>query len=133
MKFHLPLYCQGGHEGLADTDKSREQLYTEAKEILALVGSSGGQDTAASRRPPSLQELPESPSSTAPRRPPRSKHDHSLGGGGGGGEEAAQLQPSAEAASRLLIGTVMLSKAAPAPALDTVKRERDRVLGEVNR
>ena len=42
-------------------------------------------------------------------------------------------QPSAEAASRLLIGTVMLSKAAPAPALDTVKRERDRVLGEVNR
>ena len=81
-------------------------------------------------RPPSLQE-PESPSSTAPRRPPRSKHDHSLGGGGG--EEAAQLQPSAEAASRLLIGTVMLSKAAPAPALDTVKRERDRVLGEVNR
>ena len=128
MKFH----CQGGHEGLADTDKSREQLYTEAKEILALVGSSSGsgQDTAASRRPPSLQE-PESPSSTAPRRPPRSKHDHSLGGGGG--EEAAQLQPSAEAASRLLIGTVMLSKAAPAPALDTVKRERDRVLGEVNR
>ena len=120
---------------MADTDKSREQLYTEAKEILALVGSSGGQDPAASRRPPSLQELPESPSSTAPRRPPRSKHDHSLGGGGGGGggEEAAQLQPSAEAASRLLIGTVMLSKAAPAPALDTVKRERDRVLGEVNR
>ena len=129
--FHCHLYCQGGHEGLADTDKSREQLYTEAKEILALVGSSsGGQDPAASRRPPSLQE-PESPSSTAPRRPPRSKHDHSLGGGGG--EEAAQLQPSAEAASRLLIGTVMLSKAAPAPALDTVKRERDRVLGEVNR
>ena len=83
----------------------------------------------ASWRPPSLQELPESPSSTAPRRPPRSKHDHSLGGG----EEAAQLQPSAEAASRLLIGTVMLSKAAPAPALNTVKRERDRVLGEVNR
>merc|ERR1719189_2701986 len=99
--FSLSDY-QGGHEGLADTDKSREQLYTEAKEILALVGSSGGQDPAAPRRPPSLQELPESPSSTAPRRPPRSKHDHSLGGGGG--EEAAQPQPSAEAASRLLIG-----------------------------
>ena len=52
--FSLADY-QGGKEGVMDTDRSPEQLYTEAKEVLALVPSS-----------PS-----ESPSSTAPRRPPR--------------------------------------------------------------
>ena len=44
--------------------------------------------------------------------------------------------PSSEAASRLLIGTVMLSKgsATQSPAsVDTLKRERDAVLEEVNR
>ena len=46
---------QGGKEGMMETDKNPEELYTEAKEILSLVGAS-----------PS-----ESPSSTGGRRPPR--------------------------------------------------------------
>ena len=111
----------GGGEGLADTgDKTREQLYSEAKEILALVPG------------PSPAE---SPCNTGPRRPPRSKHDKD--------KDESQLNtsseavmPSSEAASRLLIGTVMLSKgsATQSPvSVDTLKRERDAVLEGVNR
>ena len=63
------LSCElqaGGGEGLAEAgDKTREQLYTEAKEILALVPG------------PSPAE---SPCNTGPRRPPRSKHDKDLRG-----------------------------------------------------
>ena len=122
---------QGGREDLADTDKSKEQLYTEAKEILAMVSSAGG------GRSPT-----DSPSNTGPRRPPRSKHDSSL-------DESVNndvMRPSSEAASRLLIGTVMLSKGnnnnpqqqqqppAAAPAsLDILKKERNKVMQEVNK
>ena len=108
-QFSLSDY-QGGKEDMADTDKTKEQLYTEAKEILALVGKSPV----------------ESPSSTGPRRPPRSKHDSEM-----------DLMPSAEASSRLLIGTVMLSKGSSAnlqqSTLEQVKNERIKVLEEVNK
>ena len=111
----------GGGEGLADTgDKTREQLYSEAKEILALVPG------------PSPAE---SPCNTGPRRPPRSKHDkdkdESLFN-----TSSEAVMPSSEAASRLLIGTVMLSKgsATQSPvSVDTLKREKNAVLEEVNR
>ena len=108
-QFSLSDY-QGGKEDMADTDKTKEQLYTEAKEILALVGKSPV----------------ESPSSTGPRRPPRSKHDSEM-----------DLMPSAEASSRMLIGTVMLSKGSSAnlqqSTLEQVKNERIKVLEEVNK
>ena len=112
----------GGGEGLAETgDKTREQLYSEAKEILALVPG------------PSPAE---SPCNTGPRRPPRSKHDKDK-------DESLlnttseAVMPSSEAASRLLIGTVMLSKGSSAiqspVSVDTLKRERNVMLEEVNR
>merc|ERR1719270_1668044 len=77
---------QGGREAPADTEKSKEQLYTEAKEILALGGG----------RTPT-----ESPNNTGPRRPPRSKHDS---------HATSDMMPSSEAPSRMLIGTMMLNK-----------------------
>ena len=118
---HLSCDLQGGGgEGLADAgDKTREQLYSEAKEILALVPG------------PSPSE---SPCNTGPRRPPRSKHDkdkdESLLN-----TSSEAVMPSSEAASRMLIGTVMLKgSATQSPAsVDTLKRERDAVLEEVNR
>ena len=112
-QFSLSDY-QGGKEDMADTDKTKEQLYTEAKEILALVGRSPV----------------ESPSSTGPRRPPRSKHDSEMA-------VIEDLMPSAEASSRMLIGTVMLSKGSSANLqqanLEQVKNERIKVLEEVNK
>ena len=127
---------QGGVEGLADTPLTREQLYTEAKEVLALVSSG---PTSLARLSPSPAG---SPGNTGPRRPPRSKHD---------ARAARAGPPSAEAHSRLRIGTVlsahcgsctapaaqvMLSKSSPAGAADSaaaVRQERDRVLQEVTR
>ena len=94
-----------------DTDKGPEELYTEAKEVLALVGGS-----------PS-----ESPCSTGARRPPRSKHDQGT---------REEVVPSAEAHHRLLIGTVMLSKhsgAALRSPAHQLKAERAAVLTELNR
>ena len=105
---------QGGKEAIADTDKSKEQLYTEAKEILALVGA-GGQTTTTPT---------DSPSNTGPRRPPRSKHDSLM--------SPDTMRPSSEAASRMLIGTVMLTNHLSPVSLDNVKKERNRVLEEVN-
>ena len=93
-----------------ETDRSPDQLYSEAKELLALVDS-------------------ESPSSTGPRRPPRSKHDTNCG--------LEEVVPSAEAHHRLLIGTVMLSKhggggVARSQGQD-LRLERAGVLTEVGR
>ena len=107
---------QGGREDLADTDKTKEQLYTEAKEILALVGRSPV----------------ESPSSTGPRRPPRSKHDSQ-----NDRKVIDDPMPSAEAPTRLLIGTVMISKGSSANLqqsnMENIKNERIKVLEEVNK
>ena len=105
---------QGGREAPADTEKSKEQLYTEAKEILALVGG----------RTPT-----ESPNNTGPRRPPRSKHDSHV---------TSDMMPSSEAASRMLIGTMMLNKqgsqSQPSPAsVEMLKKERNKLLEEVNK
>ena len=119
------LSCElqaGGGEGLAEAgDKTREQLYTEAKEILALVPG------------PSPAE---SPCNTGPRRPPRSKHDKDKDESILSATSEA-VMPSSEAASRLLIGTVMLSKGSAATqspvSVDTLKRERNMMLEEVSR
>jgi len=122
-QFSLADY-QGGKEGIADTDKNKEELYIEAKEILALVN----------------QSPTESPSSTGPRKPPRSKHDFT--------DDKANLDvmPSSEAHNRLLIGTVMLSKNSisatnikspegitPPINADYLKSARVRALDEVNK
>jgi len=98
-----------------ETDKNPEELYSEAKELLSLLGAGS----------PS-----ESPSSTATRKPPRSKHD-SLEN-----ESTEEVVPSAEAPHRMLIGTVMLSKTSglvtKTPGHE-LKTERAAVLTEVNR
>jgi len=122
-QFSLADY-QGGKEGIADTDKSKEELYIEAKEILALVS----------------QSPTESPSSTGQRRPPRSKHDFL------DDKQNVDVMPSSEAHNRLLIGTVMLSKnsisgtsikspesVTPTLTADYLKNERFKALEEVNR
>jgi len=122
-QFSLADY-QGGKEGIADTDKSKEELYTEAKEILALVN----------------QSPTESPSSTGPRKPPRSKHDFL------DDKPNVDVMPSSEAHNRLLIGTVMLSKNSisgtnikspesitPVLTTDYLKSERFKTLDEVNK
>ena len=134
---------QGGKEELAESgDKSKEQLYTEAKEILAMVQESGdvSRPTSDTVNRQLTDSPAESPNSTQHRRPPRSKHDTSLD------TETEVTRPSSEAASRLLIGTVMLSKGSQQPrvefqergaghmhGVDTLKTERNRVLEEVNR
>lgn len=122
-QFSLADY-QGGKEGIADTDKSKEELYIEAKEILALVN----------------QSPTESPSSTGPRKPPRSKHDFL------DDKPNVDVMPSSEAHNRLLIGTVMLSKnsisgtniktpesKAPQLTAEYLKVERVRALELVNK
>ena len=101
-----------------ETDKNPEELYTDAKEVLSLVGAS-----------PS-----ESPCSTGGRRPPRSKHDQSSN------MEEPRV-PSAEAHHRLMIGTSMLNKSTGSTAnsnnvrspVQLLKAERAAVLTEVNR
>lgn len=122
-QFSLADY-QGGKEGIADTDKSKEELYIEAKEILALVS----------------QSPTESPSSTGPRKPPRSKHDFL------DDNTNLDVMPSSEAHNRLLIGTVMLSKNSisgtnikspesitPLLTADYLKNERFKALDEMNK
>jgi len=122
-QFSLVDY-QGGKEGMADTDKSKEELYIEAKEILALVS----------------QSPTESPSSTGPRKPPRSKHDFL------DDKPNVDVMPSSEAHNRLLIGTVMLSKNSisgthikspesltPQITAEYLKIERTKALEEVNK
>jgi len=98
-----------------ETDKNPEELYTEAKELLSLVGAS-----------PS-----ESPCSTGGRRPPRSKHDQASNA------QPGTSVPSAEAHHRMLIGTVMLSKntgnSTVRSPVQLLKVERATVLTEVNR
>ena len=109
---------------MADTDKSKEELYIEAKEILALVS----------------QSPTESPSSTGPRKPPRSKHDFL------DDKPNVDVMPSSEAHNRLLIGTVMLSKNSisgthikspesltPQITAEYLKIERTKALEEVNK
>merc|ERR1719234_1925653 len=114
-QFSLADY-QGGKEGMMEMDKNTEELYTEAKELLSLVGAS-----------PS-----ESPCSTGARRPPRSKHDQASNAQG-------PSVPSAEAHHRMLIGTVMLSKntgvgsSTVRSPVQLLKVERATVLTEVNR
>lgn len=89
--FSLADY-QGGKESISDCNgKSKEELYIDAKELLGLVG--GGSPA-------------ESPSSTGPRRPPRSKHDVINSNNMTNGSD---VMPSSEAVNRMLIGTVMLS------------------------
>merc|ERR1719410_1547645 len=102
---------------MMETDKNPEELYTDAKEVLSLVGAS-----------PS-----ESPCSTGGRRPPRSKHDQSSN------MEEPRV-PSAEAHHRLMIGTSMLNKSTGSTAnnnarspVQLLKAERAAVLTEVNR
>ena len=115
--FSLADY-QGGKEAMMETDKNPEELYTDAKEVLSLVGAS-----------PS-----ESPCSTGGRRPPRSKHDQSSS------VEEPRV-PSAEAHHRLMIGTSMLNKSTGSTAnsnnarspVQLLKAERAAVLTEVNR
>merc|ERR550532_1474899 len=113
-QFSLADY-QGGKEGMMETDKNPEELYTEAKELLSLVGAS-----------PS-----ESPCSTGGRRPPRSKHDQASNA------QPGTSVPSAEAHHRMLIGTVMLSKntgnSTMRSPVQLLKVERATVLTEVNR
>ena len=109
---------QGGKEAMMETDRNPEELYTDAKEVLSLVGAS-----------PS-----ESPCSTGGRRPPRSKHDQSSS------MEEPRV-PSAEAHHRLMIGTSMLNKSTGSTAnnsnarspVQLLKAERAAVLTEVNR
>ena len=114
--FSLADY-QGGKEAMMETDKNPEELYTDAKEVLSLVGAS-----------PS-----ESPCSTGGRRPPRSKHDQSSN------MEEPRV-PSAEAHHRLMIGTSMLNKSTGSTAnsnarspVQLLKAERAALLTEVNR
>ena len=114
--FSLADY-QGGKEAMMETDKNPEELYTDAKEVLSLVGAS-----------PS-----ESPCSTGGRRPPRSKHDQSS-------KMEEPRVPSAEAHHRLMIGTSMLNKSTGSTAnsnarspIQLLKAERAAVLTEVNR
>eukprot|EP00092_Neocalanus_flemingeri_P010758 GFUD01011587.1.p1 GENE.GFUD01011587.1~~GFUD01011587.1.p1 ORF type:complete len:833 (-),score=197.09 GFUD01011587.1:64-2562(-) len=122
-QFSLADY-QGGKEGIADTDKSKEELYIEANEILALVN----------------QSPTNSPSSTGPRKPPISKHDFL------DDNTNLDVMPSSEAHNRLLIGTVMLSKNSisgsnikspesitPRLKTDYLKNERVKALEEVNK
>lgn len=63
-------FLQGGGEALFTTSKTKEQLYIEAKDIL------NGVDIQK-RPPPDYVNVlsANSPGSTQPRRPPRSKHD----------------------------------------------------------
>lgn len=82
------------------TTKSKEQLYIEAKHVLNMVEPFTTN---------SLNGI--SPSSTVPRKPPRSKHDP--------GSNLIR-PPSQEASSRVLIGTYMIggqSKTSPEQTL----------------
>lgn len=134
---------QGGGEDIFATSKTKEQLYMEAKDILAMVsnGSNSGK-----RFPPDYVNLAAggiSPGSTGPRRPPKSKHDrdpnspttqvlHShfnirpchlcstcfnlaLSQYLQGSHDHPKL-PSQEATNRLLIGTTMLNGNRKSPA-----------------
>ena len=81
------------------TDKSKEQLYIEAKHVLNLVEPY----TTTSKRPQELNGGLNgvSPPQTVPRKPPRSKHDPSSN---------IIRPPSQEAAQRVLIGTHMIGR-----------------------
>lgn len=86
-------YYQGGGEDLFATNKTKEQLYIEAKDILNAIGAGVDPPLAtvgarqqlfnnpdyinvpASPAAALLTPAGSSPGSTHPRRPPRSKHD----------------------------------------------------------
>ena len=79
----------GGGEDLFSTDKSKEQLYIEAKHVLNLV-----EPYTTTTKRPHLEPLNGvSPPQTVPRKPPRSKHDPSSNG--------VIRPPSQEAAQRV--------------------------------
>ena len=83
------FYSQGGGgEDLFSTEKSKEQLYIEAKHVLNSV-----EPYTTTKRPQDLNGV--SPPQTVPRKPPRSKHDPCSN---------VIRPPSQEAAQRVLIG-----------------------------
>eukprot|EP00095_Tigriopus_kingsejongensis_P007663 maker-scaffold156_size297567-snap-gene-0.18 protein:Tk07663 transcript:maker-scaffold156_size297567-snap-gene-0.18-mRNA-1 annotation:"grb2-associated binder " len=110
---------QGGGEDLFATSKTKEQLYVEAKDILSMI--SGGSAIQASTRGgmPDYTNLVGgiSPGSTAPRRPPKSKHDRDPNSPAlEGASDQMFTLPSQEATNRLLIGTTMLNGNRRSPA-----------------
>jgi hypothetical protein len=86
----------GGGEDLFSTDKSKEQLYIEAKHVLNLVEPY----TTTTKRPHQEPLNGVSPPQTVPRKPPRSKHDPCSNG--------VIRPPSQEAAQRVLIILILI-------------------------
>merc|ERR1712243_362751 len=79
-------------------------------------------------------KLNESPTSSAFRRPPRSKHDNCIST-----IEGKYIVPSSEVHSRVIIGTVMLGKSqahnskSNIDMKDLLKSERDKTIQEVTK
>ena len=97
--FQLILWFKfqaGGGEDLFSTDKSKEQLYIEAKHVLNLVEPY----TTTTKRPHQEPLNGVSPPQTVPRKPPRSKHDPCSNG--------VIRPPSQEAAQRVLIVLILV-------------------------
>merc|ERR1712223_2369666 len=90
----ISLQTGGGGEDLFSTEKSKEQLYIEAKHVLNSV-----EPYTTTKRPQDLNGV--SPPQTVPRKPPRSKHDPCSN---------VMRPPSQEAAQRVLIGTHMIGR-----------------------
>ena len=86
----------GCGEELFATEKSKEQLYIEAKHVLNMVEP---YTTSTSSKKLELNGV--SPPQTVPRKPPRSKHDPASN---------MTRPPSQEAANRVLIGTHMIGR-----------------------
>ncbi|XP_059096126.1 pleckstrin homology-like domain family B member 2 [Tigriopus californicus] len=107
--------CQGGGEEIFSTNKTKEQLYMEAKDILAMVSNG---TNSGKRFPPDYVNLAGgiSPGSTGPRRPPKSKHDRDPNSPITQGSHDHPTLPSQEATNRLLIGTTMLNGNRKSPA-----------------
>ena len=61
----------GSGEALMSTSKTKEELYIEAKDILAMLE----QQQQRNNQQQPMGFVGSSPGSTQPRRPPRSKHD----------------------------------------------------------
>ena len=98
--FQLILWFKfqaGGGEDLFSTDKSKEQLYIEAKHVLNLVEPYA--TTTTTKRPHHEPLNGVSPPQTVPRKPPRSKHDPCSNG--------VIRPPSQEAAQRVNINLIL--------------------------
>ena len=110
-----------GEDIYVSSNKSKEQLYMEAKDILAMVSNSHvgsspvpQQQYGMIHRPPPdyhhhHQQQQQQQQQQHPRRPPRSKHDRDPSSPVPNIPSPVDQMPSHEAANRLLIGTTMLN------------------------